>query len=392
MAGALAAVTAWVGRASASRCGPGWRSPVVGRVRASAPAGDLCDPGLPRDAGGVGGDGRHRCARRAPRRAEGKCGSGRRGGGRGRAAVAVAEVRARRRHPRRRVLLDPAPPAGSSPWRPQWRRPAASPSPWSCTTGSTAAGPRSPPRGSPPPNGRRGGRPRCEPPTCVGRSRRLTGLLVDDTFGLAAWSPAWLFLPLAAGAAVRSLRGPGRARSRRRWSVLLPSWPWVAGGGVRGADDAWLVVARAASSWWCSRSASSLLARLLEERPSAAAAVLRRRRARRRHLVLDHGRGGDPAPHAGRRLRRRAQPLVPAVAGGPAGRALGCAPIVRTSCGWLVALGAWPLAERCAPSPRAAGAGRSVDVAGPWRTGPRRLRKVCLQSVNFDSGYGEVGR
>lgn len=42
----------------------------------------------------------------------------------------------------------------------------------------------------------------------MGRSRRLVGLLVDDTFGLAAWSPAWLLLPLALGLLVGSLR-PG---------------------------------------------------------------------------------------------------------------------------------------------------------------------------------------
>lgn len=33
----------------------------------------------------------------------------------------------------------------------------------------------------------------------VGRSRRLVGLLVDRRFGLAAWSPIWLTLPVAAG-------------------------------------------------------------------------------------------------------------------------------------------------------------------------------------------------
>ena len=45
-------------------------------------------------------------------------------------------------------------------------------------------------------------------PDYVGRAVRLSGLLVDAGFGIAAWQPAWLALPLAAGLlAVRRPRG-----------------------------------------------------------------------------------------------------------------------------------------------------------------------------------------
>lgn len=37
----------------------------------------------------------------------------------------------------------------------------------------------------------------------LGRSRRLAGLLVDREFGIAAWSPVWLLLPVAAAVVVR---------------------------------------------------------------------------------------------------------------------------------------------------------------------------------------------
>jgi hypothetical protein len=37
----------------------------------------------------------------------------------------------------------------------------------------------------------------------LGRSRRLSGLLVDRDFGLVPWSPVWLLVPLAAGALAR---------------------------------------------------------------------------------------------------------------------------------------------------------------------------------------------
>jgi len=41
----------------------------------------------------------------------------------------------------------------------------------------------------------------------VGRSRRLVGLLVDRDFGIAAWSPVWFLLPIAALKALAD-RGP----------------------------------------------------------------------------------------------------------------------------------------------------------------------------------------
>jgi hypothetical protein len=44
----------------------------------------------------------------------------------------------------------------------------------------------------------------------LGRSRRLSGLLVDRDFGLVPWSPVWLVLPMAAGALARR-RPPGAA-------------------------------------------------------------------------------------------------------------------------------------------------------------------------------------
>lgn len=37
----------------------------------------------------------------------------------------------------------------------------------------------------------------------IGRTRRITGLLVDRDFGIAAWSPVWLLLPVAAALIVR---------------------------------------------------------------------------------------------------------------------------------------------------------------------------------------------
>lgn len=43
----------------------------------------------------------------------------------------------------------------------------------------------------------------------IGRSRRIVGLLVDRDFGIAAWSPVWLLLPVAAAVLVRH-RGPWR--------------------------------------------------------------------------------------------------------------------------------------------------------------------------------------
>ena len=71
-------------------------------------------------------------------------------------------------------------------------------------------------------------------PDFVGRARRLLGLLVDATFGLAAWQPAWLLVLPALGAVLRA-RPAG-------WHVLV--LPLVTG---------WLTatfVALTMHGWW----------------------------------------------------------------------------------------------------------------------------------------------
>jgi hypothetical protein len=71
-------------------------------------------------------------------------------------------------------------------------------------------------------------------PSYVGRARRLLGLLVDRTFGLAAWQPAWLLLAPALGVVA--------ARRPRGWPVL--ALPLAAG---------WIVatfVALTMHGWW----------------------------------------------------------------------------------------------------------------------------------------------
>jgi uncharacterized membrane protein len=71
-------------------------------------------------------------------------------------------------------------------------------------------------------------------PDYLGRSRRLLGLLVDRSFGLAAWQPAWL-LVVAALATLAGRRPAG-------WAAL--AWPLAAG---------WLVatfVALTMHGWW----------------------------------------------------------------------------------------------------------------------------------------------
>jgi hypothetical protein len=71
-------------------------------------------------------------------------------------------------------------------------------------------------------------------PDYAGRSRRLLGLLVDRTFGLAAWQPAWLLLVPAAAALL--------TRRPRGWPAL--ALPLCAG---------WLVatfVALTMHGWW----------------------------------------------------------------------------------------------------------------------------------------------
>ncbi len=77
----------------------------------------------------------------------------------------------------------------------------------------------------------------------VGRSRRLVGLLVDRGFGLAAWSPFWLLLPVAMGAAgERAVRGLRRGQPDR---VLLTLIAVVAGGWATAT-----FVALTMHGWW----------------------------------------------------------------------------------------------------------------------------------------------
>ena len=273
----------------------------------------------------------------------------------------------------------------------RWWRPAASPSPWSCTSGSTAAGPRSHATGGhfAATDGTR--RPASAEPRLPGTDpppRRAAGRRHASASPPGA--PAWLFLPLAAGAAARSLRRPiGRAPPTGRWR----SWPlrWPSGGWWRRSRRRRCTAGgrRAASSWSLLPAGVLLWPGCSRTRPDAAAAVLRRRRARRRHLVLDHGRGGDPSPHAGGRLRGRASnPWYrlwrrPCRTGAPAPS--------PTSCCWRRGL-----PSLAAPAPLRGSRCRTdaADAAAAMADLCHlRLRKVRLQSVSFQRfGYGEVGR
>lgn len=60
----------------------------------------------------------------------------------------------------------------------------------------------------------------------VGRSRRLTGLLVDGAFGLAVWAPLWFLLPVAVGRAATRLgrAQPGALPLRLGLAVLVTTW------------------------------------------------------------------------------------------------------------------------------------------------------------------------
>lgn len=100
-------------------------------------------------------------------------------------------------------------------------------------------------------------------PDLIGRSRRLVGLMVDDTFGLAAWQPAYLLAPLALGALV--------GRRPRHW--LLLGGPlaiaWVTATFVALTMQGWwfpgrqlivaLPLATIAVAWWAGRSRVRLL-------------------------------------------------------------------------------------------------------------------------------------
>jgi hypothetical protein len=75
-------------------------------------------------------------------------------------------------------------------------------------------------------------------PDLGGRSVRLVGLLVDRDYGLAAWQPVWLLLPLAVGV-VLALRVPHRG------ALLLPA--------VLGWLSATFVALTMHGYWWPGR-------------------------------------------------------------------------------------------------------------------------------------------
>jgi hypothetical protein len=87
-----------------------------------------------------------------------------------------------------------------------------------------------------------------ESPDLAGRSMRLAGLLVDRDYGLAAWAPLWLLLPVAVAALLRR-RPPG-------WVLLAV--PSVAGWAV-----ATWVAFTMHGFWWPGRQVVVVLPLLL---------------------------------------------------------------------------------------------------------------------------------
>jgi hypothetical protein len=94
-------------------------------------------------------------------------------------------------------------------------------------------------------------------PDYLGRSRRLVGLLVDRSFGLAAWQPAWL-LAVPALAALLARRPRGRA------ALVLPlAAGWLVASLVALTMHGWwfpgrqvvavLPLAALAVAWWAGR-------------------------------------------------------------------------------------------------------------------------------------------
>jgi hypothetical protein len=81
-------------------------------------------------------------------------------------------------------------------------------------------------------------------PNLWGRSLRLLGLMVDRTFGLAAWQPAWLLL-LPAGAALVARRPPG-------WDapVVLLGADWLSATFLALTMHGW---------WWPGRQVVAVL-------------------------------------------------------------------------------------------------------------------------------------
>ena len=349
---------------------------------------------------------------RRPRRREDGHGAGRRAGRRGRgrrrAPVAVAQVPAPGRRARavvcwtarRRPAVPPSPAAA-------WRWPSASPSPWSCTTGSTAAGPRFP---AP----RLAGLERTgtaagpdEPPSCWGAAaasraagrRHASGSPPGRRPGCSCRSPS---VPRRAGSRRRSGQDRGRPPTRsRRWRGRSSSWPsggWsprsrprrcTAGG--RPGRQLWRSLRRRACcswpgslerapacdrrSWWPPRSASppgaGRRSEAVTRRPHAWSSTSARRTNpwyRLWRLVLPDGRSP-------RRATRCCWP----------GGACVLAAIVRGLAERSCSTRRWT-----GPRPTAYGSWRSATVerrAG-WRarygwSASFRVREVCLQSASF---------
>lgn len=72
----------------------------------------------------------------------------------------------------------------------------------------------------------------------IGRSRRLVGLLVDRDFGLAAWSPIWLLLPVAIGFVI------GRRPTGWGWWLALVGAGWLTATFVALTMHGWWVPGR----------------------------------------------------------------------------------------------------------------------------------------------------
>lgn len=100
-------------------------------------------------------------------------------------------------------------------------------------------------------------------PDLLGRSRRLLGLLVDDTFGLAAWQPAWLLVVPALALFLRDA-------PRRAAPVAVPlAVGWLVATFLALTMHGWWFPGRqvvavlplgvVAVAWWAARSRAALL-------------------------------------------------------------------------------------------------------------------------------------
>lgn len=75
-------------------------------------------------------------------------------------------------------------------------------------------------------------------PNPVGRTRRLVGLLLDRTFGIAVWQPFWLLLPVGLGAAA------GARRSGLRLLLFIVASGWLTATFVAFTMHGWWVPGR----------------------------------------------------------------------------------------------------------------------------------------------------